>query len=171
MSNLVRSIIVAAALCFATSSSANALSAEFKHNYFIGMINPKSWDGPWWWGLRSAVKAVAVSHVSGKEIRSDRRGTRAYRVSFTLVNVGDSRAGEKALVLRAADEAAPDRWLSVLRNADPSPQPWAVGTAATTPALEPGDSAELSIVVYLDASRALDESAQDTLVQLDLSAE
>lgn len=171
MSNLVRNIIIAAALCFATSSPSYALSAEFKHNYFIGMINPKSWDGPWWWGLRSAVKAVAVSHVSGKEIRSDRRGARAYLVSLTLVNVGDGKAGENALVLRAADEGTPDRWLSVLRNADPSPQPWIVGGAAKAPALEPGDSAQLSIVVYLDAPRDLDESTQDTLVQLELVAE
>lgn len=171
MSNLVKSIILAAALCFATSSSTHALSPEFIRNTIIGMINPKSWDGPWWWGLHSAVKGVAVKHVSGKEIRSDRRGARAYLVSFTLINIGDSKAGEKALVLQAADASGSDRWSSVLRNANPSSQAWTIGAAGTTPALDPGESADVSIVVYVDASRALDEAVQDSLILLDLSAE
>jgi hypothetical protein len=171
MSRLLKTLIIVAALgCITTSTQ--ALSAEFKYHYFIGMINPKSWDGPWWWGLRSSVADVAVSHVSGREIRSDRAGHRAFAVSFKLSNIGDNVAGRKALVLGGADQSVSDRFLSALRPALPdSAQTWSVGEPAVVAALAPGESAEASIIVYQEATRALDETEQAALVELEVSAQ
>jgi hypothetical protein len=98
-------------------------------------------------------------------------GQRAFALSFKLVNIGDKSAGRRSLVLRAADQDVSDRWLSALRTAQPSPQPWSVGQEAVVPALAPGEAAELSIIVYQDAALELDEDAQSALVELEIEAQ
>jgi hypothetical protein len=171
MTKLIQTLIAVAALSLATTTTyAQAQSSvEFKKNTFLGMLNPKSWDGPYWWGLNSAVDNLAVSHVSGREVRSDRAGVRAFVISLRLTNLGDSVAGKKSLSLRGADRAADDRVFSVLRELNPSPQPWSIGKGSSVPALAPGAAAELSIVVYQNDSRLVD--AQESLLELEVSAE
>lgn len=168
MKKLLLSFGLLAAICGApTSSQAAAFNPALGFHYFLGMINPQSWDGPHWWGLRTAVEHLAVSHTATREIRSDRAGYSAVELTFTLVNTGRETAGTSALSLSLGDPQPwypwwPERFRVEVVD-------WLVGDATRTPALAPGQSAELSIVVY-KSDRALPAEAGVPTVSLEITA-
>lgn len=165
-------LLVVAALCF-TPATSRAAPKTFDYYYFLGKINPQSWDGPYWWGLRTAVEELVVSRAVTKEIRSDRVGFAAFAVSFKVVNAGTRVAGVKALSLHAAVEPEPTPWRLRSEASEPQPVPWVVGAEARVRALLPGEAAELTSVIYLSerALRALGTGDELPPVELEISAQ
>jgi hypothetical protein len=140
------SFVLLAALCLAPGTS-QAASTSFDYNYFLGMIKPQSWDGPYWWGLRTAVEELVVSKAVTREVRSDRAGYAAIEVSFRVVNTGRSQAGERGLLLHASADPQPQPW-QVLSEGD---APWIIGDEVRVAALAPGEATEVSALVYVRA--------------------
>lgn len=141
------SFVLIAALWLAPGTSFAAANS-FNYYYFLGKINPQSWDGPYWWGLRTSIEELVVSRVDTREVRSDRAGYVAVELSFRVVNTGRAQAGERGLLLHAS-------------AADPQPQPWClsepgawiIGEDVRAHSLAPGESAQISTIVYLQAER------------------
>lgn len=142
------SFILLAALWLSPGTS-HAAAKSFDYYYFLGKINPQSWDGPYWWGLRTAIGELVVSRVDAREVRSDRDGYLAVELSFRVVNTGRIQAGERGLLLHASEDPSPQPWRPERCEADDAA--WIIGEDVRAHSLAPGESAQISTIVYLQA--------------------
>lgn len=144
------SLVFLAALWLSPGTS-HAAANSFDYYYFLGKINPQSWDGPHWWGLRTAVEELVVSRVVAREVRSDRAGYVAINLSFRVVNTGRIQAGERGLLLHASEDPQPQPWQPLPEPSEEEPAAWIIGEDVRAQALAAGEATEISTIVYLRA--------------------